>query len=95
MTELTIDQQMAYIRKALEMGADVDVRFHNINDETEAIKVAYSFSKLSNVPFKEVSGGSFNWFKVDGPIPTTVFFNKEYMEEDIDLSGMESGDRIA
>lgn len=85
---MNIDEQMSYIRKALESGATVDIRFHNIDEEAEALKIAHSFSKLSHVPFKEVNSGIFSWFKIDGPLETTVFFSKgEYMEEDVDLSG--------
>ena len=92
---LNIDEQMAYIRKALEKGASVNISFHNIEDEGEALKTAYTFSKMVKAPFQEVNTGVFNWFKIEGPIQTSIFFNKEYMEEDVDLSGMESGDRIA
>ena len=91
MNELTLEQKMAYIRKALEMGAKININFHCIDSQEDAEKVAATFSQSLNVPFKEVNAGVFNWYKIDDrQLETAVFFNKEYMEEDVDLSGMES-----
>jgi hypothetical protein len=90
MNNLTVEQKMEYLRKALEMGASIDIRFHHVEEETEALEIANSFSKLAEVPFTEEHSGVFNWFKINGPIPTAVFFDKSYMEEDVDLGGMES-----
>lgn len=93
MNNLTIDQKMEYLRQALEMGAKLSISFHDARDQEEAEKIASTLSHSLNVPFKENSSGVFNWFKIDdlnNRLETSVFFDKEYMEEDVDLSGMES-----
>lgn len=89
---LTIDQKMEYIRKALELGAHININFHHVDNETEALKIAHSFSKLADTPFEEVNSGAFNWFKINGQLQTTVFFDKEYMDEDVKFweDGVES-----
>jgi hypothetical protein len=89
MNQLSIEQKMKYVRKALEMGAAIDVNFHNIRDKKEAEKVAAELSQLINLPFEERFGDNYQWYKIATPfieLSSAIFFD-DVMEEDVDLSG--------
>jgi hypothetical protein len=84
---MTIEEKMVYIRKAIEMGASVDLNFHNIKGKAEAKEVAVVLSELSNLPYSHKSHTGTNWYKIknkDHSLKTSIFYDDEnYMIEDI------------
>jgi hypothetical protein len=94
---MNIEQKMAYIRRALELGASIDVKWYTIESEEKARELIADLEK-DTVPFKQKESEKTNWFAAydyENAINTTIFFDKEYLEEDVDLSGMEEGEEIA
>jgi hypothetical protein len=94
--EMSMEQKLAYVQKAIELGADVDLKFHDIHDEKEAEKVAAELSKIVQIPFQEKSNNGTHWYKIkndDYSLETTIFFD-EFLEEDVILDGM-GGEEIA
>jgi hypothetical protein len=92
---MNIEQKMEYIRRALELGASIDVKWYTIEGEEKAREL---IANLDTVPFEQKEVEKTNWFAAydyKNAINTTIFFDKEYLEEDVDLSGMEEGEEIA
>ncbi|MGF6951916.1 3-methyladenine DNA glycosylase AlkD [Neobacillus sp. B4I6] len=90
---MTIEQKLAYIKRALELGGDVDVKFHNIRDKKAAEQVAVELSEISNRPYEQKSSNSTNWYKIqneDYIFETYIFFDGEFLQEDVDLSGVKN-----
>jgi hypothetical protein len=88
---MNIEQKLAYVRRALELGANVELIFHNIKEEA-AEQVAVELSQLTNLPYQSKANGATRWFKIDNynqGFEATVFYDDEYLEEDIDLTGGE------
>lgn len=92
---MNIEQKMVLIRRALELGACVDLNLHNCKEESEAKQVAEELSQLTTIPHKAQSHGGTQWFKIDdrdNHIGVVIFYDDDegnFMEEDVDLSGME------
>jgi hypothetical protein len=89
---MNIEQKMAYIRRALELGAYIDVKFHCINEKEGAEKVASELSEMLGVQSEQFSSDDkeTHWFKIrnwKNHLDTVVFYN-EYLVEDVDLDGM-------
>lgn len=87
---MNMQEKLAYIQKAIEMGADIDIFFHRIEGEEEAIKVAAKFSMLSKKTYEYKTNDGTDWLKIypgEDEISTTIFYEKEYMEEDINFDG--------
>jgi hypothetical protein len=97
-----MEQQLAYIKKCLELGANIEIMFHNFKkDEEEAKKVAMELSKIIDLPVKELSSGNTSWlqtekylyenensFVYDRKIETTIFYENSYLDEDVNLDGV-------
>jgi hypothetical protein len=89
---MNIEEKLAFVRKALEMGANVELVFHNVKEEEVAEQVAAELSQLTNLPYQSKANGSTRWFKIDNydqGVEATVFYDDEYLEEDIDFTGGE------
>jgi hypothetical protein len=92
---MNIEQKMEYIRKALELGASIDVKWYTIKGEEKAKEL---IANLDTVPFEQKESEKVNWFAAydyENAINTTIFFDKDYLEEDVDLSGMKESEEIA
>jgi hypothetical protein len=88
---------MEYIRRALELGANVDISFHNVSTKEEAKQIAVELSNMSGLKHKQTTHDSTHWYKIrndDYTFGTSVFYD-EFLEEDVDLSGMKEGENIA
>jgi hypothetical protein len=88
--KMSIDQKLEYIRKALELGADVSLGFHNCRDKEEAEKLASKLSELIHIPVvhKASCDSSLRWLKIDynySELATTIFYEEKetYLEEDV------------
>jgi hypothetical protein len=89
--EMTMEEKLAYVQKAIELGADVELKFHDIREEKEAEKVVAELSEIVSIPFRKSESKGTRWFKIqnnDLSLETVVFFDKEYLEEDVQLDGM-------
>jgi hypothetical protein len=87
---MTIEEKLEYLKRAIQSGANIDVFFHNVKGEEEAIKVAVELSALSKKPYEYKTNGGTDWLKIYGDgnnISTTIFYEKGYMEEDINFDG--------
>jgi DNA polymerase/3'-5' exonuclease PolX len=96
---MNIEQKMAYIRRALELGADIDVKFHCTNEKEKAEKVAAELSEMLGIQSEQLSSDDkeTHWFKIrnwENRLDTVVFYN-EYLVEDVDLNGMESEEHVS
>lgn len=88
---MNIEEKLAFVRKALEMGANVEVNFHNIKSKEEAKQVAVELSKEFNLPHRHREHNNTHWYKIrneDWTLEAAIFYG-EYMIEDVDLSGGE------
>jgi hypothetical protein len=85
--KMSIEEKMAYVRRALELGASVDLHFHNFRDKESAKKAAMELSELSNLPHRNKSHNGSSWYKIkneDYSLETSIYYDDEkYMEEDI------------
>lgn len=87
---MNMEQQLAYLQKVLEMGAKIEIKFHNIREEKEAVKTATELSKLVQIPPMGCSHQGTSWIgigEISNQIRTTVFYDK-YMVEDVNLDGV-------
>jgi hypothetical protein len=87
---MNIEQKLAFIKKALELGADINVNFHNSRDKKEAKETAVELCKEFGFKHRHLSHNNTNWYKLkteDYSLEASIFFD-EFMEEDVDLSGM-------
>jgi hypothetical protein len=85
--KMSIEEKMAYVRKAIEMGASVDLHFHNFREKAEAKAAAMELSKLAKLQHSHKSHNGSNWYKIkneDYTLETSIYYDDEkYMEEDI------------
>jgi hypothetical protein len=89
---MNIEQKMEYIRRALELGANVELNFHNLKKEEEAQQAVSELTSMADVPYSKHENDGTKWFKIRNyadRIYTTVFYDEEYLKEDVDLSGSE------
>jgi hypothetical protein len=97
---MNIEQKLAFIQKALELGADIDVSFHNIKDKKQAKEIAVDLSKEFGLRHKNESHNGTNWYKLrttveyDYSLAASIFYD-EYLQEDVDLSGMKESNQTA
>jgi hypothetical protein len=94
---MNIEQKMEYIRRALELGANVYLNFHNFNEKSEAEKTAVELSRLAGVTHQQKSNNGTHWYKIqndDYSLESSIFYDK-YLEEDVVLDGMKEGENIA
>jgi hypothetical protein len=90
--KMSIEEKLAYIRRALELGADIDLNFHCFKEKKQAKQVAVELSKLGNMKHKQTSHNGTDWYKIkseDYSLSTSIFFDTDYLEEDVILDGME------
>lgn len=95
---MTIEEKLAYLQKAIEMGADIQVSFHDLRKKEEAVKAAEELSEMMKQPFEYKSYKGSDWLKIYNPesaIDTTFFYEEEYLQEDVVLDGMKEGEEIA
>lgn len=86
--KMNIDQKMEFIRKALEMGADVDVKFYEVFSKQEAEEIAAKFSEMLDVPYEELERDGTRWLRLDDykkGVHITIFYtlNKEEKEGEL------------
>jgi hypothetical protein len=89
---MTIEEKLAYLQKAIEMGADIQVSFHDIREKAEAVKAAEELSTMMNQPFEYKNYKGSDWLKIYNPeaaIDTTFFYEEDYLQEDVNLDGGE------
>lgn len=80
---MNIEQKLAYVRKALEMGADVEVKFHDIRTQDKAEKAAIELSELSGLSHRYNSHNETHWYRLrskDYSLETTIFFDAKEEE---------------
>jgi hypothetical protein len=92
---MTIEQKLEMLRKAMEMGAHVEVSFHNPKDsytrfnKEQAEEITSEFNQVDFVP--KYHGGS-HWFKSKHEdFSISVFYQpvaSDFLEEDVVLDGM-------
>lgn len=85
--KMSIEEKMAFIKRALEMGANVDLTFHNFKDKESAKKAAMELSKEFDMSHHHKSNKGTNWYKFKNEeytLEASIFYDDEqYMEEDI------------
>jgi hypothetical protein len=96
--KMSIDEKLAFVRKALEMGANVEVNFHNIKGKKEAKQAAVELSKPFNLSHRHKSHDNTNWYKIkneDWSLEAAIFYDDDFLKEDVILDGMKEGEEIA
>jgi hypothetical protein len=91
MNQLSIEQKMEYLRKALEMGARFDIYFHGVENKETAEKIANELKNVVDFQFEDNTNGEISWLTTDYFKISTSIFYQNYMEEDVDLSGSSKG----
>jgi hypothetical protein len=102
---MNIEQKMAYLRKALEMGADIEVDFHNFRTQEAAENAISTLNEVVPQEFVKRASkektDSLRWFKATDYEESkpfrfqrfyTVFYfeeKDEYLQEDVVLDGGE------
>ncbi|MFD0825816.1 hypothetical protein ACT8ZR_09070 [Neobacillus sp. M.A.Huq-85] len=80
---MSVEQKLAFVLKALELGGVIDISFHRFDDKGSAEKVAVELSEMVNIPYKEISRESSHWFKIknyDDGLNVAIFFEEKEEE---------------
>lgn len=85
---MNIEQKLEFIQRSLEMGADVDVKFHEVYSKQEAENIADEFSIMLDVACEEKGSNGTKWFQLNDykkGVYITVFYvlSKEEKEEEL------------
>lgn len=75
---MTIDEKLAYLRKALEMGAFVEVKFHRLENEKATKEIITELQPLT-LPFEYWDNQGTHWYQAndrDNKLDTVIFFKK-------------------
>lgn len=82
--ELTKQQKMALLEKAIDEGAGIQVDFHNL-PKAKAAAIVAEFSEVMGTSLEVKNRGIANWYETRGYSVGVVAFYKEseYMEEDV------------
>jgi multidrug resistance efflux pump len=90
---MNIEQKLAYLRKVLEMGADVQVTFHNARTQEEAKSISSALNELFPQDFNKMAdpNSSLRWLKAQQSteishfnwvnLNTTIFYDEVKEEE--------------
>lgn len=80
---MNMEQKLAYIKKAIEMGADIDVMFHNLKEKADAKEAAIELSKVGNMKHAYKNHNGTHWYKLrseDYSLNTSIFFDEKEEE---------------
>jgi hypothetical protein len=90
---MNMEQKLAYLAKCIEMGAKIEVNFHNFREQDEAEKAIQELSQLSGMEYKQDAYKETHWFrigKIEEKFQTNIFFKcPAYLEEDVNFDGGE------
>jgi hypothetical protein len=76
---MTIDQKLNLIRRALELGANVNVYIHDIETKEEAKEIENKLQPLTSAPFEEEESENNQWLQSqdhENNIGIIVFYEK-------------------
>jgi hypothetical protein len=76
---MNMDEKLAFVRKALEMGAGVYVNFHHIENEDKAKEMGSELESLIKAPFELSENNGIHWYSAenyDEKLEAAVFYNK-------------------
>lgn len=76
---LTIEQKLAVLKKAIELGADIDIYFHGSKDKEQAYQTANPLSTMMNVEIEELESDPTKWLKIhsanrSGRLDVKIFY---------------------
>lgn len=60
---MNIDEKLALVRKALEMGAYIEVKFHNAENEDSAKNITSDLNGFVQEPFKFMERNGSRWYQ--------------------------------
>lgn len=69
-----MDEKLAIIKKAMEMGADVKLGFYGNHQKEEAEAIAKEIVSVTGGSYKIAKGDIHRWFDVAGKIQASIFF---------------------
>jgi hypothetical protein len=76
-----MEKQLEVLKKALEMGANIDIRFHNNTSKEDAETKIKVLSKLLDLQYTERGKNNTKWFITDylrsSDIIVTSYFDEE------------------
>lgn len=76
---MTIEEKLAFVRKALEMGAAVDVKFHRVENEDKAKEMGSELESLIKTPFAFWENDGTYWYSAENfeeKLEAAVFYKK-------------------
>jgi hypothetical protein len=76
---MTIDQKLNLIRRSIELGADIDIRFHQPETLVEAKEIEDKLQPLFSAPFEEHDYEETTWLQAqdrEAGIGIIVFYEK-------------------
>ena len=74
---MSIDEKLTIVRKALEMGAYVEVKFHGLESEEEALNITADLKELVKEPFEKEAVNGSCWFQsndFENKVEAVVYF---------------------
>jgi hypothetical protein len=96
--ELAIEQMMTVVRKALEMGAKLDISFHRTPSKQEALVIAKQLAEQMGCSF-DVRDDK-HWINLDrlSALDVTVFYKPSIEDKKkkllAELAALEQGDQV-
>jgi hypothetical protein len=85
---MDIVQKLAFIQKALEMQATIQVRFHGVTSKQEAEKIAAEFSEMLDVTYTESENKGTYWLNIRDSqkgVDIAVFYDLSKEEKQAEL----------
>jgi hypothetical protein len=83
-----IEQKLEFIKKSLEMGANIHVKFHGVTSKKEAEEIAAEFSEMLEIPYDEAENKETYWFNVRDSrkgVDIAVFYELSKAEKQAEL----------
>jgi hypothetical protein len=79
---VNIEQKLAFIRRAIELGANIEAKFHHIQTEAAASVVAQEMSEFFTDEPERLQHEGTKWFKLQdaefsASVECVVFFKKQ------------------
>lgn len=79
---MTIEQKLAILKRAVELGASIDIHFHGKKTESEAEAVAKEMSELFGAPYEKNQHQGTHWFKTMEDYTLECYFPFTKEDED-------------
>jgi hypothetical protein len=77
-----MEKQLEVLKKALEMGANIDIRFHNNTSKEDAETKIKALSELLDIQYTERGKDKNKWFITDYLRSSDIIVTSYFYEEE-------------